>query len=176
MFLELIATFVIGLGAAGVIMLANRLTGRRLPRWFIPAGAGLAMISFTIWSEYAWYNHTASGLPEGVEIAWVNEDRAMYRPWTYVVPQKNRFVAVDHRTVRTNDALPDQKMVDLFFMGRWAPSRQVRVVLDCAANRRADLMEGVGMDESGAVEDSAWVPVDPKDPVLRTACKEEDIG
>ena len=34
MFVELIAAFVAGIAAAGVVMLVNRLLGGRLPRWF----------------------------------------------------------------------------------------------------------------------------------------------
>lgn len=175
MFLELIATFVIGLGAAGVIMLARRVVGDFLPRWFIPAGAGLAMISFTLWSEYTWYGRTTATLPDDLVIAWANETTAPYKPWTYITPQINRFVAVDTASIQTNDALPGQRMVDLFLMGRWAPGRQVRVIVDCNENRRADLLEDIKMDANGAVEDSAWVPLDPEDPVLRTTC-EEEIG
>lgn len=175
MFLELFATFAMGFGGAGLILLINKLLGGRLPRWLTPVCAGLAMIGFTIWSEYSWFNRTVKGLPDGLEVAWSHEASKPYKPWTYLLPQVDRFVAVDVLSVQTNDALPDQRMVDLFFFGRWAPARQLRVVMDCANNRRADLMEGVSMGPDGAVEDSAWIPLEPADPVLRTTC-EEDIG
>ncbi|WP_193141154.1 MULTISPECIES: hypothetical protein [unclassified Meridianimarinicoccus] len=176
MFLELFATFAIGLGAAGVILLVNLLVGKRLPRWFLPAGAGLAMIGFSVWSEYTWYDRTTTTLPEEIVVAWAHETSAFYKPWTYVSPQVDRFVAVDLETIRTNDDLPGQRMVDLFFFGRWAPVRQIRVVIDCANNRRADLMEGVAMDANGNVEESAWIPLEPEDPVLLKTCEEEVLG
>lgn len=134
------------------------------------------MIGFSVWSEYNWYDRTEASLPDGIVVAWKSETAKPYKPWTYAAPQVDRFVAVDTATIRTNDALPDQRMVDLFFFGRWAPARQVRVVLDCAGNRRADLMEGVTMDANGQVEDSAWIKLDTDDPVLLKTCEEEVLG
>ena len=66
MVLELMATFCAGLGAAGLMMVLG-LIWKPMPRWLIPAMGGLAMIGFTIWSEYSWGDRTAGNLPEGVE-------------------------------------------------------------------------------------------------------------
>jgi len=163
----------VGLGVAGIILLVNKALRGRLPRWLVPASAGLAMITFSIWSEYTWYPRTADSLPDEVVIAWSNENSAPWKPWTYFLPQTTRFVAVDTGTIRTNDAQPGQRMVDLYLMGRWAPGRQVRILVDCKDNRRADLMEGVTMDDAGGVDPDAWVTMPDDDPVLATACNVE---
>lgn len=173
MFLELIATLVMGLGVAGIVLLANKVLRGRLPKWTVPASGGIAMIVFSIWSEYSWYPRTADSLPDPVVVAWSNSESAPWKPWTYAIPQTTRFVAVDTGSIRTNDALPGQRMVDLYLMGRWAPGRQVRVVIDCPGARRADLMEDVAMDATGAIDPGAWVAMDPADPVLTTACGAE---
>lgn len=173
MFLELFATLVMGFGVAGLVLLANKVLRGRLPRWMVPASAAISMLAFTIWSEYTWYPRTADSLPEPVIVAWSNQESAPWKPWTYAVPQVTRFVALDTRTIRTNAALPDQRMVDLYLMGRWAQGRQVRVLIDCAGARRADLVENVTMDDRGAVDPSVWVKMDPSDPVLTTACNAE---
>lgn len=173
MFLELIATIFMGLGVAGIVLLANKVLRGRLPKWAVPASGGIAMIAFSIWSEYSWYPRTAAILPEPVVVAWSNSQSAPWKPWTYLAPQTTRFVAVDTGSIRTNDALPGQRMVDLYLMGRWAPSRQVSILLDCPGARRADLMENVAMDANGAVHPDAWVTMDPADPVLTTACRAE---
>lgn len=173
MFLELIATVVTGFGVAGIVLVLNKMLRGRLPRWLVPASGGLAMIAFSIWSEYSWYPRTAGQLPEPVVIAWRNSESAPWKPWTYAVPQTTRFVAVDTGTIRTHEALPGQRMVDLYLMGRWSPGRQVSVVLDCNGARRADMIEPAAMDENGTVHPDAWVQMDPSDPVLTTACKVE---
>lgn len=171
MFLELVATFTVGLGVGGLLALANKVSRGRLPRWITPAGAGLAMLLFVIWSEYTWYDRTRNSLPDGLEVAWSNEDSAPWKPWTYLAPQTSRFLALDMASLRTHEALPDQRMVDLYMMGRWMPMRRVTVVVDCAGNRRADLLEGVEMDRSGVIAEENWKPMAADDPVLVTACE-----
>lgn len=173
MLLELIATVTVGLGTAGIVLVIAKATRGRLPRWIVPGAAGAAMIAFTIWSEYSWYGRTAEALPEDVVVAWANEDRIVYRPWTYLFPQTNRFLAVDLRSERTHDELPGQRMVDLYLMGRWAPNRQVTVVVDCEGQRRADLVGGVAPGPDGALPADAWVDLPADDPVLATACTRE---
>ncbi|QBF32384.1 hypothetical protein [Thalassococcus sp. S3] len=171
MFLELIATFIAGLAVAGVIMLANRLLGGRLPRWLIPVGAGLGMIGTTIASEYGWFDRTRATLPEGMVIAQTVENRSFYRPWTYAAPYVERFVAVDTTSIRTNDAVSGQKLADLFFFGRWSPVESMPVIADCPGARRAPLTPETEFDAAGAVIDAPWIRVTEEDPVLRTICE-----
>ncbi len=173
MFLELVATFVVGMAAAGVVMLVKRVTGGLLARWAIPACAGAAMIAYTIYSEYNWYTRTVANLPEGMEIATTVEKKAVYRPWTYITPYIDRFAAVDVATAMTNEELPDYKIVSVVFMGRWSPVSKVRMLFDCVGNRRVDLVEGRDLGDDGLpTNEGAWVPLEADDPLLTTACKE----
>lgn len=171
MFLELIGTVFAGFAVAGVMMLVNRLTGGRLPRWTAPAVAGLAMIAVTVSMEYSWYERTRTNLPEGLVIAKSIEKQSMYRPWTYVTPYIDRFVAVDQLSLRRNEQLPDQRMVDLYFFGRWAPLNKVAVIFDCANARQATLIDDVNFTESGALPDGDWVKIAADDSVLTTVCE-----
>ena len=106
------------------------------------------MIGMTISNEYTWFGRTAERLPEGVEIAMTVEEQSWLRPWTQVWPYTKRFVAVDTGTARTNENLPDQRMADLYFFGRWSPVNQAPMIFDCAAapfriaDRRRDLCGG----------------------------------
>lgn len=170
MFFELIAVIVAGFAAAGVVLIVNRLSGGRLPRWLTPAGAGAAMIAMTIYSEYAWFDQTLSALPDSVVVARTVEDRAIYRPWTYLAPYVDRFIAVDRASIRSNDKAPGQVMVDLILFGRWAPVRRVPVLMDCENPRRADLVDDVRFDADGRVVNADWRAVDPNDAVLRAVC------
>ena len=103
MFLELIGTIFAGFAFAGIVMVLNKLTGGRLPRWMTPVAAGLGMIGVTIASEYSWYDRTRDTLPEGMAVIQEVESRAFYRPWTYAVPFVDRFAAIDASSVRKND-------------------------------------------------------------------------
>ena len=172
MFFVLIATFAAGFGVAGLVLLLNRMTGGRLPKWLMPVAAGLAMILYTIWDEYNWMDRTVAGLPEGLEVVANNEDKAFYRPWTYVAPFSSSFIAVDTLNIRSNPEVPEQVMTEVLVMGRWSGASLFPILLDCSGGRSAALADGVEFDERGAVKDPEWRTVGAEDPVLRTACKE----
>lgn len=171
MFLELVATLIAGVAGAGAAMLLNRILGGRLPRWFIPVAAGAAMLTSTIWSEYTWFGRTVAGLPEGVVVIQPVESRAFYRPWTYVVPFVNRFAALDQASLRTNDAAPGQRLVNMVFMQRWTPPAQVPTIFDCMAERRTGGAAPLVLDDQGRAVDPVWVDLGPDDPALKAACE-----
>ncbi len=171
MFIELIATVFAGVACAGIAMLLNILTGRRLPKWVMPIAAGAGMIGMTISNEYTWYTRTAEKLPEGVEIATTVEEHSWVRPWTQIWPYTKRFAAVDTGTMRKNDSLPNQRLVDLYFFGRWSPVSQAPMLFDCAASKSALLIDGAKFGADGAVADADWQAMEKNDPILKLACE-----
>ncbi|WP_170348421.1 MULTISPECIES: hypothetical protein [Ruegeria] len=170
MFLELIGTIFAGIAFAGVVMGVNKLTGGRLPRWAAPVAAGLGMIGMTIASEYSWYDRTTETLPEEMEIVQEVESRAFYRPWTYAVPFVNRFAAIDTASVRTNEQVPDQRLVDMYFFGRWSPISKLPVAVDCATNSRASLADGAEFGDDGQLLNADWLTVNAEDPIVEATC------
>ncbi|WP_170393701.1 hypothetical protein [Ruegeria arenilitoris] len=170
MFLELIGTIFAGIAFAGVVMGVNKLTGGRLPRWAAPVAAGLGMIGMTIASEYSWYDRTTETLPEEMEIVQEVKSRAFYRPWTYAVPFVNRFAAIDTASVRTNEQVPDQRLVDMYFFGRWSPISKLPVAVDCATNSRASLADGAEFGDDGQLLNADWLTVNAEDPIVEATC------
>lgn len=170
MFLELIATIVAGIACAGVAMLLNIVTGRRLPRWLVPVAAGAGMIAVTVASEYSWYERTAARLPDGVEVAMTVDEVGWMRPWTKIWPYTKRFIAVDQGTARTHASQPDQKLVDLYFFGRWSPVNRAPMLFDCAGSRAAVLIDGATFAPDGTVADVTWEPRAADDEILTMAC------
>ncbi|WP_170750776.1 hypothetical protein [Ruegeria lacuscaerulensis] len=170
MFLELIATLFAGVAFAGVVMLVNKVTGGRLPRWAAPVAAGLGMIGMTISSEYSWYDRTKDTLPEGMAIIQEIESRAFYRPWTYAVPFVERFAAIDTASVRTNEQVPEQRLVDLYFFGRWSPVSKLPVAVDCARNQRANLADGAEFGSEGQLLNADWINAETNDPIIEATC------
>ena len=152
-------------------MVLNLITGRRLPKWITPIAAGAGMLAMTISNEYTWFDRTAERLPEGVEIAETVVEQSWLRPWTQIWPYTKRFVAVDQGTARTNDSLPDQRLVDIYFFGRWSPVNQAPMLFDCAANRSALLIDGADFAPDGTVRDAAWEALAPDDAILALACE-----
>lgn len=172
MFLELLGVILAGVTGALIVYAGNRASGGRLPRWLMPAVAGLAMIAATISLEYSWYGRTVAALPEGIVVADRVEERALLRPWTYLVPYTDRFVAVDRASLQTNPNRPDERIANMYLFGRWAPLRRVPVAFDCAGNRRAALVEGAGIAPDGGIEGADWTQAPLGDPLLATVCAE----
>lgn len=171
MFLELIATIVAGIAAAGVMMVVTRTSGGRLPKWLTPVAAGTAMIAATISNEYGWYGRTSETLPDAFEIIDTVESKALYRPWTYLYPFIDRFAAVDTQSVQRHADAPAMRLADIYYFGRWSPVNKLGVLTDCAASRRAVLTEGVTLNADGTATGAAWVPVPLDDPLLSKLCE-----
>ncbi|WP_371223151.1 hypothetical protein [Roseovarius sp. 2305UL8-3] len=171
MFIELIATVFAGIACAGVAMLLNISTGRRLPKWIMPVAAGLGMIGMTISNEYTWFDRTAERLPKDVEIAMTVDEQSWLRPWTQVWPYTKRFVAVDTGTARRNDNLPDQRLADLYFFGRWSPVNQAPMLFDCKGARSALLIDGAEFGDDGTVANADWQTMPDGDPILKLVCE-----
>ncbi len=171
MFVELIATVFAGLAFAGLAMLVNITAKRRLPNWITPVAAGLGMIGMTISNEYTWFDRTAEQLPEGISVAMTVDEQSWFRPWTQIWPYTERFVAVDTGTARSNPNVPDQRMADLYFFGRWSPVNQAPMLFDCAAGRSALLIDGAVFTDDGTVSNADWQAVPEGDPILRLVCE-----
>ncbi len=171
MFLELIAVIFAGMGGAGLMALIRMATGGRLPKWLTPVAAGGAMIAATVSSEYSWYSRTAATLPEGFEVVETVETNAVYRPWTYVVPLTERFVALDTASVQTNSAQPDLRLAQVYFYGRWSPLNRLNVAADCGTGRRAALTDGISFDDAGSIEGAQWVTAQEDDALLSAVCE-----
>lgn len=170
MLMELIATFVLGIAAAGTVMILRRFSPARLPRWATPVAAGLAMIGFTLWSEYSWFSRTEAALPDSFEIVTRHEHSSIFRPWTQVAPFIDRFSAIDKNALRRNDQVAGQIMAEVLMVTRNSGNARLPVLIDCLGTRRADLSDGMKFDEAGVLLDADWYQLTSDDPLLKTVC------
>ncbi|MDW7745764.1 hypothetical protein [Halomonas sp.] len=92
---HLIAAVFAGLGAAGIGLILRLASGKRLPRWIIPAFGGLGMLGYQIQTEYTWFEHKQQQLPESAEVVSVEEGQMFWRPWTFAFPMTTAFTIVD---------------------------------------------------------------------------------
>jgi len=170
MFVELIATIFAGIACAGIVLLINVVVRRRLPKWVVPIVAGAGMIGMTISNEYTWFARTVERLPDGIEIATTVEEQSWIRPWTQLWPYTKRFVAVDTATARANENLPEQRLTDLYFFGRWSPVNKTPVLFNCAMAKSALLIDGATFAADGSVSDADWQVMSTDDPILKLVC------
>lgn len=172
MYVDIITIIAAGFAAAGIVMILNRLTGKRLPRWVVPAGAGAGMILMSLTNEYRWYPRTLDLLPEGFAVISTADHRAIYSPWTYVVPYVDRFVAVDVAGARRNEAQPDLRLSRVIFFTRWEPVRVVPVVFDCVQGRSALLDPDAMFNDDGSIRVTRWDQTGLDDPATAKVCQE----
>lgn len=104
---HLIAAVFAGLGAAGVALLLRKLSRNRLPKWIIPAFAGVAMLAFQLSIEYGWLKTKQAQLPEGSVIISTQESRYFWRPWTYLAPMTTGFTVVDSGQIQRSGPLAE---------------------------------------------------------------------
>ena len=94
MFWEILATIFSGFLLAGLVM-PIRLFYKRAPKWIVPVAAGLGMIGFQVYTEYAWANDAIAKLPDQSIVVAKVEKSTWFRPWSYVKPQVFQFVVLD---------------------------------------------------------------------------------
>lgn len=168
MFFSLISTIVLGIAVAGSMMLVNHLAGGRLPRWLAPAAAGIAMLVYTIWTDYDWSARVARGLPGGLEVIETYETSNLLQPWTLVKPRINRMVALDRPSIEANANAPRYRKASLYLFARYQPPRELRQIYDCETGRRIDLLPSETVDPT-EIPEAAWEKL-VDDPIAREVC------
>jgi hypothetical protein len=167
---EFIATVFAGFGAAGIALFIRSLSRKKSPRWLIPVFAGAGMLGFQIYSEYTWFDHQSSRLPEGVEVVRTVQETAPWRPWSFWYPQTLRFIAADIKNAAVNQRNPDLVIVNLYFFERRMTARMVPQVIHCTANARADFTETLQIPAPGEKLSNDWRPLTADDPLLTSVC------
>lgn len=171
MFWELIATIFAGIGGAGIALLIRKLTRQMAPKWLVPAFAGLTMLGFQIQGEYGWYDHQTSLLPNGVVVVKAVEEKAPWRPWSYVYPQTLRFMAADITNAAQNKIDPNLVLVDLYFFERRSVARRVPQIVDCERGARTNFIQSAAALPSSEPQSvTTWYPLDSSDPLFKAVC------
>lgn len=170
MFWELVATVFAGLGAAGVALVLRLLSGKRLPKWLVPACAGLGMLGFQIYTEYTWFAHQKDLLPEGVVVVRTATEQVPWRPWSYLAPQTVRFMALNVGQASVNARHPNLMLAELYLFERRRSARRVPQVIDCERGARAVFTQDLTFPEPGQALGDAWYPLAPEDPMLTSIC------
>lgn len=156
MALELLAAIIAAVGMAGIAIAIRKLTRNRLPKWIVPAAAGLGMIGFAVLSEYGWYGRSATSLPEGVTVLRAEKGSSPMRPWTFFAPITLKFSALDGRAASVHPANENLRMARVFHFERWAPTRDSMLIVDCSEGRQVAVTAGVEIDISGNLTGAEW--------------------
>ncbi|MEO9655486.1 hypothetical protein [Marinomonas sp.] len=167
---ELIATIFAGVGGAGIALLIRKISKQNAPKWLVPALAGLAMLGFQVQGEYDWYEHQASLLPEGVVVVKAVEEKAPWRPWSYLYPQTMRFIAADVANSAQNKIDPNLILVDLYFFERRSVAKRVPQIVDCLQGARTDFTQNFSASQQDNNHKQTWHQLDKSDALLTSVC------
>ena len=172
MALELIAAIVAAFAFAGLAMMARKLAGGRLPRWLVPAAAGLGLLSFTVWSEYDWFSRVSGALPAGVVVVHAEAGATPLRPWSYLFPVTTSFVALDSSATVAHPEAAGLRMARLYSFTRWRGVTEGLMIVDCPGARQVLVTEGVAVTADGEMTGGTWVMPGPDDKIQQAACTE----
>ncbi|WP_148253500.1 hypothetical protein [Aidingimonas lacisalsi] len=141
---HLIAALFAGLATAGVALLLRLVSGKRLPRWIIPAFAGLGMLGYQIHYEYSWFNHKQSQLPDSAHVVSSDQNTVFWRPWTYIYPMTTAFNVVDREGLTLSNTDGQQVVEFILYRFEKQPADQVShqaYLMNCSAQEMLPLTD-----------------------------------
>lgn len=168
---DLIAAVCAGSGAAGIALFLRSISAKKFPSWTIPVFAGIGMLSVQIYSEYTWFDHQKSLLPDEVQVVKAVHEPSPLKPWTFIFPQVVRFAAIHVSEGARNQINPELVLADVYLFARRQPARRLHQVFHCKQNARAGFSENMHIPAAGEELNSQWTPVEGDDSLLTAACK-----
>lgn len=171
MALELLGSFFVAL-TLGLVVWALRKRFAAIPGWLMPASAGLGLIVTAIWMEYTWFDRVSGALPPEFVVTNAETSASPLRPWTYVVPLVNRFVALDGSKLARHPERDELVVAPVFGFSRWQNPQSALMIFDCAGKRRVPLAEGMAIDTDGILTGADWLVLAAPDGLQAAACKE----
>ena len=170
MLVHLVATLALVLVACLMLWAGFRRAGRPMPRYLLPMTAGAVAIGYGVYAEYTWGARTADALPDSFVVLQRVDERSALAPWTWLAPRVVRLSAIDAAAVRTHPEHPTLRLVEVYLLERFHPTRRVTQLVDCAERRRADVAAGDVFGADGLPSDPDWRTVGYDDALLRGAC------
>ncbi|MEO1543406.1 MAG: hypothetical protein AAFR75_05235 [Pseudomonadota bacterium] len=170
MFFHLVAVAVIGVTAALVVYIFKNQYPRSFPGYVYPIAIGASMLVYNVWAEYSWFSRTASALPAHIKVIRSYDVHSPIQPWTYLIPYKNRFAAVDLSTKRENPKTPGYAIASLILAKRFEPTIELKQIIDCNGKRSAEIDTTTKFGENGLPTNSVWSDEADLKPMIEAVC------
>lgn len=165
---HLIAAIVAAVAGAGVALLLRSLTRKRLPKWIIPAFAGLGMLGYTIHYEYTWFDTKQARLPQGSVVVSSEEGEMFWRPWTIKFPMPLVYTVLDGANAQIEES--SKGPVARFTLYRFEKHHLMSTVK--SANYQALCTEKVmfRLNEEGQAKFETMTELDVAAPLYQAVC------
>lgn len=163
---HLFAVLIVGLCGGAFLHLLRKLSGGRLPKWIVSAGAGLCMFGYHAYYDYSWYEFKVSQLPADSVVIYEKHTTSFFKPWSYISPVVNAFTVFDGSSKQSEH---NHQIIVEYYTYHFLkdPSeRQIifEVILNCTTQERATLEKGK------PVSNTKFDKVDTTDKVYQLVC------
>lgn len=169
MTVNLLVSLLMGAIGALFVWAGFRTFKRKPPRYALPAVAGLAILAYTVYTDYSWAARTAQTLPKGAVVVQKVRVDSLLAPWSYLWPIVQRFTAVDPAGFMRNPAHPDLVLFKLYLFSRYQPAHSVPMLMDCT-EARMTMVEGKGFQPDGLPANPQWQQLAANDLLLSAVC------
>lgn len=166
-----IAVIAAGFAGAGIALLLRLVLRGHTPGWLMPLMAGGAMLAAAISMEYSWFDSQSANLADGLEVVATREQSVFYRPWTFLWPMTEGFIALDRQSVQAVPELPGIQLVNLHSFERWQATTAAVMAVDCDASAILPLPEIDNLTTTMLGPDAPWLPMREGDPVRAALCQ-----
>ena len=168
--IDFFAAITAAFAMAGLVLILNHLTGRRLPKWLVPVAAGAGMLGYSVWSDYSWHHRLVQSLPAGTRVVEQTQSRDWWRPWTFAWPIVTGVTALVPAEVKAHETAEGVVFLNLHALGRWEPQRIWTGAVDCVNGRILSLEAGADYPVRAPIPDEAWATPPAGDPAF-AACE-----
>jgi len=168
MFWHLIAAIVAAVAGAGVALLLRSLTGKRLPKWIIPAFAGLGMLGYTIHYEYTWFDTKQARLPQGSVVVSSEEGEMFWRPWTIKFPMPLVYTVLDDANTQIEET--SKGRVARFVLYRFEKHHLMSTVKSASYQALCTEKVMFRLNEAGQAKFETMTELDVDAPLYRAVC------
>jgi hypothetical protein len=168
MFWHLIAALVAAVAGAGIALLLRSLSRKRLPKWLIPAFAGLGMLAYTIHYEYTWFDTKQARLPAGSVVVASEEGEMLWRPWTMLFPMPLGYTVLDTANAQVEET--SQGRVARFVLYRFNKQHLMSTVTSSPYQLMCERKVMFRLNEAGQAKIESMIELEADAPLYRTLC------
>ncbi len=170
---HLIAAICAALAGAGIALVLRSLTRKWLPKWIIPAFAGLGMLAYTIHYEYTWFETKQARLPQGSLVVSSEEGEMFWRPWTAMFPMPLVYTVLDGANAQVDDT--DRGRIGSFVLYRFEKQHLISTVSSHAYQLLCNERAMFKLNDAGQAIFASLREVEADSPLYRAICSEDGL-
>lgn len=171
---HLIAAICAALAGAGIALMLRHLTRQWLPKWIIPAFAGLGMLIYTIHYEYTWFSATQARLPAGSLVVDSKDGEMLWRPWTTLYPMPLAYTVLDAANAQIEET--SRGRMGRFVLYRFEKQHLMSTVKSASYQLLCSEKAMFELNEAGAARFESLTQLAADAPLYRAICAPDGLS